>query len=171
MVSILEQVRSVLSTTPERWERLTGTLPSELLWRQPAPGEWSAVDCLQHLVETEGGIFPARVRHFLRGEDLPNFNPDTEGSQLGEIQPLELARTFSRLRGDSLHLLGELKEADLSRSARHEELGPVTLGQMLHEWAGHDLMHTVQAERALMQPFILGSGAWQPFFADHFVIQ
>ena len=23
----------------------------------------------------------------------------------------------------------------------------VTLGEMLHEWAGHDLMHTVQGER------------------------
>jgi hypothetical protein len=102
---------------------------------------------------------------------LPNFNPDSEGSQQGEIQPVELARTFSRLRGDSLQLLGELKDEDLSRSARHKELGPVTLEQLLYEWAGHDLMHTVQAERALMQPFIQGSGAWQPFFADHFVTQ
>jgi hypothetical protein len=169
MIGILEQVIAVLSTTPERWERLTSSLPEELLRRKPATGEWSAMDCLHHLVETEGGIFPVRVRHFLHGEDLPNFNPDVDGSQPGEIQPLELARNFSRLRSGSLQLLRELKESDLSRSARHEELGPVNLGQMLHEWAGHDLMHTVQAERALMQPFILGSGAWQPFFADHFV--
>jgi hypothetical protein len=33
--------------------------------------------------------------------------------------------------------------------------------------AGHDLMHTVQAERALMQPFIAGCGPWQPYCADH----
>jgi hypothetical protein len=28
-------------------------------------------------------------------------------------------------------------------------------------------MHIVQAERAVMQPFIAGSGPWRPYFADH----
>jgi hypothetical protein len=31
----------------------------------------------------------------------------------------------------------------------------------------HDLNHTVQAERALIQPFVGGSGPWQAYFADH----
>ena len=70
-----------MSTTPERWERLTGTLPEALLQRKPAAEEWSAVDCLQHLVDTEGGVFPVRVRYFLRGEDLPNFNPINKARQ------------------------------------------------------------------------------------------
>ena len=43
----------------------------------------------------------------------------------------------------------------------------MTLGELLHEWAAHDLNHTVQAERALMQPLIQGSGPWQLYFADH----
>ena len=51
--------------------------------------------------------------------------------------------------------------ADLPQ-ARHQELGPVTLEQLLHEWAAHDLMHTVQAERALMQPFIEGADRGAP---------
>jgi len=37
----------------------------------------------------------------------------------------------------------------------------------VNEWAAHDLMHTVQAERALMQPFLAKSGPWRPYFADH----
>jgi hypothetical protein len=28
-------------------------------------------------------------------------------------------------------------------------------------------MHTVQAERALMQPFIQACGPWQSYFIDH----
>jgi hypothetical protein len=32
-------------------------------------------------------------------------------------------------------------------------------------------MHTIQAEHALMQPFILGSGPWREFFAEHEVVQ
>jgi hypothetical protein len=56
---------------------------------------------------------------------------------------------------------------DLSRSARHSELGVVTLEELLHEWAAHDLMHTVQAERAILQPFVIGSGPWRSYFQDH----
>ena len=55
----------------------------------------------------------------------------------------------------------------LERTAVHADLGQVTLDEMLHEWVGHDLGHTVQAERALMQPFIAGSGPWRSFFEDH----
>ena len=35
---------------------------------------------------------------------------------------------------------------------------------MIHQWAGHDLMHTVQGERALLQPFIEGCGPWKRYF-------
>jgi hypothetical protein len=85
----------------------------------------------------------------------------------GAADALTLAHAFGRLRQQSLALLAQLTPVDLSRTARHQELGPVTLDQLLHEWAAHDLMHTVQAERALMQPFIEGCEPWLPYFADH----
>jgi hypothetical protein len=80
-----------------------------------------------------------------------------------------MASEFAALREQSLDLLARLSPADLSRTARHADLGTVTLGDMIHEWAAHDLNHTVQAERALMQPFIAGSGPWRAagYFADH----
>jgi hypothetical protein len=81
--------------------------------------------------------------------------------------PMKLAEEFARLRAESLIALGRLREADLPRTARHAELGLVTLSELLHEWAAHDLMHLVQAERAMMQPFILGCGPWKPYFAEH----
>jgi hypothetical protein len=64
-------------------------------------------------------------------------------------------------------MLDELAAGDLTRGAIHREYGPVQLGQLLHEWAAHDLMHTIQAERALMQPFVAKSGPWRVTFADH----
>jgi hypothetical protein len=113
-------------------------------------------------------VFPARVQYLLDGQDFPAFNPDSEGSQAQADQsPLALAQTFAELRRRSLRQLDRLTAADLDRRARHAELGPVTLREMLNEWAGHDLMHTVQAERALMQPFIAGCGPWQRYFSDH----
>ncbi len=168
MDDLIPATRAVLSTTPARWRSLADTLPADLLAREPAPGEWSALDCLQHLIDTEESVFPVRVRAFLEGRDFAAYDPDAQGTKpVVREDPVELAVRFASLREDSLAVLARVTESDLSRTARHAELGLVTLAQHLHEWAGHDLMHTVQAERALMQPFIAGTGPWRPYFADH----
>ncbi len=168
MTDILTRARAVLMTTPARWLNLAASIPGDLLAEKPAPGEWSALECLQHLVDTERWVFPARVGYLLAGKDFPAFDPDSQGSKSDDTQqPADLAAEFSRLRNQSLLELDRVTLADLTQTARHSELGIVTLSELLHEWAGHDLMHTVQAERALMQPFIRGCGPWQPYFADH----
>ena len=168
MKELLLKVHAILSTTPARWLSLTETTPVELLTRQPAPKEWSALECLLHLLDTEQWIFPPRVQAFLAGQDLKAFNPDSQGTPLdASTKPAEIAASFAQLRARSLEALAQVAETDLSNTARHSELGTVTLAEMLHEWAAHDLMHTVQAERAVMQPFIAGSGPWRPYFADH----
>lgn len=167
MENLIELTRSILVTTPARWVALAESLPEELLARPAASGEWSAVQCLQHLVDTERRVFPVRVKAFLAGRDFPAFDPDSQGTPPGVSTPSTLAQEFAGLRSASLELLAGLQEEDLQRKARHAELGPVTLNEMLHQWAAHDLNHTVQAERALMQPFIRGSGPWQSYFKDH----
>jgi hypothetical protein len=168
MENLVPCVQSILRTTPQRWISLAETLPTGLFRRAPSPGEWSALDCLQHLVDTERTVFPARIAHLLRGEDFPGFNPDREGSVAGSSPaPAELAGEFYRLRKGSLALLDRVVPADLKRRSRHQELGMVTMEELIHQWAGHDLMHTVQAERAILQPFIEGCGPWKRYFADH----
>jgi len=64
---MLERVHAVLSTTPERWQQLVSTFPVDLLTRPPLEGEWSAVQCLQHLLDAELVLFPVRFRAFLAG--------------------------------------------------------------------------------------------------------
>ena len=104
------------------------------------------------------------------GKDFPAFDPDKQGTQLStHPSPPELAAEFARLRAESLQALSRIQPSDLGRKARHQELGIVTMGEMVHEWAAHDLNHTVQAERAIMQPFIRGCGPWQKYFSDHMV--
>jgi hypothetical protein len=165
---LLSHARAILTATPARWLSLTELVPTDLLMRAPADGHWSAAECLRHLLDVERSVFPTRVRAFLAGEDFPGFNPDAQ-PPVDLSRPAEMAHEFAALREQSLALLAEVTPADLTRSARHAELGPVTLGDMMHEWAAHDLNHTVQAERALMQPFIAGSGPWRSagYFADH----
>lgn len=163
----LEHVQAIFSITPERWQRLVGTLPADLLTRQPAAGEWSALNCLQHLLVAERQLFPVRFRAFLAGQDFDDFDPHQQHADLDSQTPEQLAAAFARQRQENLVLLTQVKDDDLQRTLQHPKLGTVTLAEMLHTWAAHDLNHTIQAERALMQPFMLGCGGWRPFFRDH----
>ena len=166
MENLIAQVRSMLAVTPDRWQGISQALPADLMRGRPAPTEWSAVECLQHIVDTER-IFQFRVRCFLEGVDFPAFNPDQEGTKPGERSPAELAGKFVELRAESLKMLETIGEADLDRRVRHQELGLVRLREMLSEWVAHDLNHTIQAERALMQPYLLDCGPWIVSFKDH----
>ena len=168
MDELIARVREVLSTTPDRWRALTASVDPGFLQRRPAPGEWSAIECLEHLLDTEVEVFPVRVAAFLDGRDFADFDPDAEGSEPATgLSPAEAAAKFGEARVKSLVRLESLVDSDLDRTAGHSELGQVTLRELLNEWAAHDLMHTVQAERALMQPFIPASGKWRVYFADH----
>lgn len=162
--SILEWCKAVISTTPARWRNLVQTVPEELLARRPAPEEWSALDCLQHLVETERGSFPTRLKALMAGTSFPGFTPS---SNAPAESGAELVAQFEMLRKENLTELDKVTEADLDRQALHGEYGMVTMRQFLHHRAAHDLMHTVQAERAVMQPFINGCGPWQEVYSDH----
>lgn len=167
MNTLLEHVQAVLSTTPDRWQRLVSTLPIDLLTRAPAAGEWSAFNCLQHLLVTERQVFPVRFRAFLTGQNFSDFDPNQPHTNLASLTPEHLAAAFAQERQESLALFQQVKDDDLERTAQHPKFGTVTLAQMLHTWAAHDLNHTIQAERALIQPFMLGAGGWRVFYRDH----
>ena len=167
MELLLSQAKAILSITPARWQSLTGTVPVDLLTRPPLPGEWSAAECLQHLLDIEQFVFPVRIRALLAGQDFPAFNPNTDGAGSSGQAPAQLAAAFAHVRAESLALLEQVTDQDLPRTARHSTLGLMSLEETLRAWVAHDLNHTVQAERALMQPFIAGSGALRFRFKDH----
>ena len=172
MSNLITIVRAILTITPEKWARLCQALPSDLLRRPAAPGQWSALECLHHLTAAEA-VFVFRLNCFLEGcSEFPGYDPNSAEERIDPADtPAALSAEFNWRRSASLVKLSQVTEAQLERRAHHGELGPVTLSELLHEWAAHDLNHTIQAERALMQPLILGSGPWQPSFADHFLVQ
>lgn len=167
MATGLDQIRAIVAMTAPRWQTMMATVPADLAQRQPQPGEWSAVECLRHLTDAEQLLWLVRVRSLLAGGTFPAFNPATDGRDYTALSPAQLADEFARLRAANLPLLASITEGDLACRGRHPDLGEVTLGQLLHVWASHDLMHTVQAERALMQPFLAGTGPWRFYFAAH----
>jgi hypothetical protein len=169
MTDLISRTIAILRIDGDRWHALATGLDRELLVRPPAPGEWSALQSLGHATDTEAAVFAARVRALLGGQAvLASYDPDAESTPItADTDPAVLAERHAALRAESLALLARVADSDLDRTARHAELGPVTLGELLNEWAAHDLMHIVQAERAVMQAFIPNSGPWRPYFADH----
>ena len=105
MDNILSWVKAVLAVTPETWRRLTHDLPPELLTTPPAQGQWSALDCLQHLIDTER-VFHFRLGCVLEGKDFPAFNPDTQGKAPDRSRtPADIAEEFAGLRAENLKAL------------------------------------------------------------------
>lgn len=161
----LAPIRAILAATLVRWRMLIETLPESLLRRPPATGEWSALECLRHLQYADRAYFSVRTHVFLTGGTIVPI--DTGASALGDDgPPAQLIADFEAARQECLAVVSELTDSDLARAADHPEYGTVRLGEMLHEWAAHDLAHTMQAERALMQPFIAASGPWRWTFGD-----
>lgn len=161
------QAVSVIEGTAARWVNMAQTVSVDLFSRKPAPKDWSALETLVHILDTED-IFPTRIKAFLAGQNLPAFDPDSQGTKLsGTISPAALAAEFAQKRASNLPTLKMLTPADLLKTSIHSELGKVTLEEMISEWAAHDLNHTMQAERALMQPFIDSCGPWIVYFKDH----
>lgn len=169
MTDLINRTIAILRIDGDRWHALAMGLDRELLMRSPAPGEWSALQCLGHATDTEAAVFAARVRALLAGQAEPaSYDPDAESTPITAATDAEaLTERHAALRAESRALLATVAEADLDRTARHADLGLVTLRELLNEWAGHDLMHVVQAERAVMQAFIPDSGPWRRYFADH----
>ena len=169
MTDLISRTITVLRIDGSRWHALATGLDRELLVRPPAAGEWSALRCLGHATDTEAAVFATRIRALLAGQAvLASYDPAAGSTPIGaDTDPAALAERHAALRAESLALLGTVVEADLDRMARHADFGPATLRQLLNQWASHDLMHLVQAERAVMQAFIPDSGPWRHFFADH----
>ena len=114
-------------------------------------------------------MFQARVRAILDGaESFPGFDPEAEGHvDHPEGTAPDLAARLGPLRASSLAIVDSVGEGDLGRTSRHAVLGVVTMDELLNQWAAHDTMHLVQAERAVMQAFIPASGPWRRYFVDH----
>ena len=169
MEDLIARVREILTTTPERWLKLADCVDAASMRQVPVEGEWTAVEALTHLLDTELGAFRIRLESFLEGRPrLAAFDPDAAGMRPDPCgEPIEIARRFADERMISIDIFDRVTDADLDRSAVHEELGIVTLREMLGEWAAHDLNHTMQGERALMQPFIDTCGPWRSYFVDH----
>lgn len=126
-------------------------LGSEGGWR-PEPGEWSANECVGHLIEAERRGFAGRIRQILAAErpddpaQLEDWDPPAvAATRRDDLRSgTELAAEFAALREEGLALARGLGPDDLERVGLHPAVGPLRVADLLGEWVHHDRNHVRQ---------------------------
>jgi hypothetical protein len=142
-------------------------LPDDILHWKPAPERWSISEVLAHLVEIEE-LYAGRVRRMV-AEDAPKFlryvQPDPASPNAGsQGDAAEILARFTSQRRDNVGFLNTMPANAGARTGHHSELGPITLSQMLCEWASHDLGHLRQiAELYRARAFYPHAGPFQKY--------
>jgi hypothetical protein len=120
-------------------------------WR-PEPGEWSANECVGHLIEAERRGFAGRIRRILAA-DRPDIPADLEAWDPPAVAEArrdhlrsgaELAAEFDAMRADGVRFVRGLKAVDMARVGMHPDVGPLRVDELLGEWVHHDRNHIRQ---------------------------
>jgi hypothetical protein len=119
---------------------------------RPEPGEWSVIECIGHLVDSELTT-AARVR-WIVAEDQPDIVAYDQALWVDRLRhieddPADLITMFETLRAANLRLWRSRTDEDRRRFGIHRERGPESYELIVRLAAGHDRLHVAQAERAL----------------------
>src|SRR5262245_24811022 len=163
-----DSAMAILQRTPAVLNGWLRDLPDDWILSNEGPNTWSPFDVVGHLIHGERTDWIPRVQHLLEhGVSVP-FPPFDRFAQYQASKGKSLAElldTFARLRAENLARLSALRlsAADLDRSGRHPEFGPVTLGQLLSTWVAHDLNHIVQIGRVMGRQYAEAVGPWRRY--------
>jgi hypothetical protein len=151
----------MLEATPAILRGLMTEISEEDARWKPAEDRFSIAEVLAHLSHSEGHCYRVRLDRFL-AEEMPEFEPDDAQMHLERYRnadPEEDFGHFEDQRETNIELLRGLPAAAGSRKAKHLAAGTITLAQMLHEWALHDLGHIRQiAELVRARKYLAGAG-------------
>lgn len=164
----LDEGIEVLAQTPAVLSALLRGKSAAWLNARKTPESFSPIDVLGHLMHVEMTDWMPRVHMILEYRDTRTFEPfDRFGFQsltAGKSAD-ELLDEFAEMRRQGLKTLSELgvSEEQLALPGLHPELGPVTLGNLLANWAVHDLAHIAQIVRAMAGEYRDAVGPWRSY--------
>src|SRR2546423_328334 len=118
----------------------------------PSPGEWSALECVAHVVGAEI-VMSGRYRWILAQDEPPmiGYDQDRWVARLPQDRedPSQLLDLFEALRIANLRLWNGSSEAERARFGVHAERGPESFDLSFRMIGGHDRVHADHAPGAL----------------------
>jgi hypothetical protein len=148
-------ILAALAAGPHRLALAIEEHNDETLGRQPAPGEWSARQALEHLLYAED-LLATRISRLL-DEDEPNLAAaavwaetpaSDEGSAETGLPATAIASRIGDLRHSTVGRLAGLPDADWARAGQHPEWGRVTVLSQAAYFARHEASHLAQVVAA-----------------------
>jgi hypothetical protein len=135
------------------WRELIDRADGDLRTRS-AEGEWSVLECLGHMADSEL-VTSARYRWVLAENEplLQSWDQEAWAARFDHTHddPATLLDLFAALRHANVALWQRTPPTDRARSGMHAERGPESFDLLFRLQAGHGRVHRAQAERALAQ--------------------
>jgi hypothetical protein len=130
--------------------QVAGVSEDEARWK-PDPAQWSILEVVNHLGDEEVEDFRTRLDFTLHrpGEPWPKIDPPRWAVERGYNQRslAESIERFRQARVDTVDWLEALDAPDWNAAYRHPKFGPITAGDLLTAWVGHDYIHVRQINR------------------------
>ena len=160
---------AVLEQTPIIIEKIVHLANDDQMQWKPSAERWSISEVLAHLADVEVKGFRERVEKMVESEspalEAYDQNAAYAAGHYSSKKAIENLHTFCHERDRSLSFLRYLPATALSRSGKHAKLGAITVGQLMNEWAFHDLGHIRQISELLRsRAFFPYIGPFQQYY-------
>ena len=144
---------AILQSTPAVLRAILTPLPDDLCVT-PIERDWSPRHVVVHLLDVDHDAFRGRLERMVSERRpaitsihnvLERLDADTYASR----SLPSLLDDFERGRADSCDWLAALTDDQLTRTADHDQAGEITVSNLLHYWAYHDIAHSRHLQRML----------------------
>ena len=164
----LEHGIAVLERTPGVFRALLAGLPDPWITGDEGPQTFSPWENLAHVIHGERTDWIPRAEIILAQGVNRRFTPFDRFAHVRESEGKSVAQLlaeFEQLRATNLATLRgwRLTGHELALEGEHPALGPVTLGQLLSTWVGHDLGHIAQTARVMAKQYREAVGPWRAY--------
>ncbi|HEY8172924.1 MAG TPA: DinB family protein [Dehalococcoidia bacterium] len=163
--SLIPSAIAVLAATPSVMREMLVPLSDELVAAQGSEG-WSARDVVAHLAARQHPAIIGRVSAVLaeNGAVIPDIPDDLMEVEPYRARPLEdLLREFEDGRAEAVALLKRIPPEQLQWRGVHSGVGEISIADIIHHVAYHDLVHVAQAARLAYAPLEPLRGAMRVF--------
>jgi hypothetical protein len=142
----------VQAATASTLAQLVEAVPASTLRKRPAPEQWSVVEILAHLADSEI-VCGWRLRAILGapGSPIAAYDQNTwaVAGHYAERDARESIEQFRAIRKANLSLLHSLTPEQWKHYGMHSERGKETIERVVNMISGHDLNHIQQIEQIL----------------------
>jgi uncharacterized damage-inducible protein DinB len=155
-----------LRLMPDNLEAALKNRPDDWLDSRHAEDTLSPRETVGHLIKGEDEDWVPRARMILDVGESQAFSPfdPYASNDYSHTTPVHvMLGRFRQLRGESIKQLLALglSEETLEKRGTHPRHGSVTLRELVHTWAAHDLYHLGQIYKAFSAPYKERIGPWQ----------